>query len=129
MKKNEQPTMIVSEVASTLDITRQHANRLVNSGMFGPVSNVPVDPVNNPGQTAKAVSGERVLTYLEERTPPAGTITLEEAATQLGVSTKRAYILGTQGHIELVEYLYGERRKQNAVRIDSIDAYRKRGDR
>lgn len=121
----DQRKLIVSEVAEALGCTRQQANRLIDAGEFGDVSQMPAGfPPPNNTRMVKAVSRERVLTYLEERKPPGGTITVKDAAKLLGCTPHWVYQLGRRGQIELVEYRIG-RRRAKAVRPESVYAHLK----
>lgn len=120
----EPELMTAAAVADAVGVTRQHANRLINSGALGPVSEVVLtNPPQSRGKTAKAVSREHVLTYIAERSPPPGTISLKDAAERLGTSPKRVYQLGRTGALELVEFKHGSVLKYHAVRLSSLEEY------
>ena len=118
MEATDQRKMTAREVGDKLNVSRQYATRMFNSGVFGEVSTVEVN-----GQKTKAVSRERVLTYIEESKVPDGAVSVADAAETLGVTEKWVYTLGKRGVLELVEYRFGNTRTRYAVTMDSLDAY------
>ena len=122
MSKTDPRKMTVGEVAAELKISRQRANKLVDDGMFGEVSRVSLNSESTTAMMVKAVSRERVLTYIEETSLPEGTVSVQEAADRLGCNSANVYALGRRGTLELVKYRWAGSRMKSAVRLSSLKA-------